>query len=98
MNDTIYRITLYNKAIYRYISYTTHLVAGCTPVDGKHLERMPVMKSRWCRRARRPPAGARGVLASLLFLLPPQAAKQATRVNRKALITRQGFSKVIWIS
>ena len=26
-----------------------------------------------------PPAGARGVLAPLLFLLPPQAAKQAIR-------------------
>ena len=42
MNHTIYRITLYNKAIYRYISYTTYLVAGCTPVAGRHLERMPV--------------------------------------------------------
>src|SRR5437870_13806985 len=30
MNDTIYRITLYNKAIYRYISYTTYRVVGCT--------------------------------------------------------------------
>src|SRR5438105_7934145 len=53
-------------------------------------------ESRWCRRAASPPAGARGtlsgrqvILASLLFLLPPQAAKQATRVNRKALITRE---------
>src|SRR6059058_963255 len=45
MNDTIYRITLYNKAIYRYISYTTYRVAGCTPVDGRHLERMPVILS-----------------------------------------------------
>src|SRR5205807_10441384 len=38
MNDTIYRITLYNKAIYRYISYTTYRVASCTPVDGRHLQ------------------------------------------------------------
>src|SRR6266568_1664524 len=44
-------------------------------------------KSRWCRRAASPPAGARGVLASPLFLLPPQAAKQAIRVNQKTLVS-----------
>jgi len=47
----------------------------------------PVMlEGRWCRRAASPPAGARGVLASLLFLLPPQAAIQVKQENRKALL------------
>src|SRR5437899_2584046 len=41
--------------------------------------------SRWCRRASRPPAGARGVLASPSYPPPPQAAKRAIRENQKAL-------------
>jgi hypothetical protein len=53
MNDTIYRITLYNKAIYRYISYTSYLVAGCTPLAGRHLERMPVILSAVSRSPER---------------------------------------------
>ncbi len=56
MNDTMYRFTDYNKAIYRYIPYTTYRLVGCKIRVAYGGKMNGVMRGRLALRQRASPS------------------------------------------